>query len=49
MQKDTFAITTDPDDGREYIFQAIDEADKNHSHLDTGASNDGRIYAVPGK
>lgn len=48
MKKNTFAIATDPDDGRSYIYQAIDEADKNHNHNDTHKSNDGRIYAVPG-
>lgn len=47
MTKNTFAIATDPHDGREYIYQAVDEADKNHSHKDTSKSNDGRIYAVP--
>lgn len=49
MTKDTFAFATDPEDNREYIFQAINEADKNHSHLDMSNSNDGRIYEVPGK
>lgn len=49
MKKNTFALATDPEDHREYIFQQIDEADKNHSHNDTDKSNDGRIYEVPGK
>lgn len=48
MTRDTFSIATDPYDGREYIYQAVDEADKNHSHKDTTKSNDGRIYEVPG-
>lgn len=49
MTKDTFRAAVDPEDGRTYVFQAVDEADKNHSHLDTSNSNDGQIYAVPGK
>lgn len=49
MTKDTFKLTKDAEDGRMYIFQAVDEADKNHSHKDTTNSNDGRIYEVPGK
>ena len=34
--------------GRENIYQAIDESDKNHGENETLASNQGRIYAVPG-
>lgn len=49
MTTDTFRAKKDPDDGRMYIYQAVDEADKNHSHKDTSNSNDGRIYEVPGK
>lgn len=49
MSKETFKIAVDPEDNRRYIYQAIDEADKNHSSECTGNSNDGRIYEVPGK
>ena len=49
MTQETFKIATDPTDGRKYIFQAIDEADKNHTFADTTNSNDGRIYEIPGK
>ena len=48
MTKETFQIKTDPSDGRLYIFQDIDEADKNHTYNDTTKSNDGRIYEDPG-
>lgn len=48
VKKNTLSIAINPSDGREYIFQAVDEADKNHSHLDTRKSNDSRIYAVAG-
>ena len=48
MKKNTYAITTDPEDGQRYIYQAIDEADKNHQYSETGASNEGRIYEIKG-
>lgn len=48
MKKNTFSLDTDPEDGREFIFQQIDEAEKNHGHKDTGKSNDGRKNEVPG-
>lgn len=48
MKKMTFSIEIDPEDGRKYLFQAIDEADKNHRHDDTSYANQGRIYEVPG-
>ena len=47
MQMNTFEIGTDPD-GRQYIFQAIDEFDKNHRINDTESANQGRIYELPG-
>ena len=28
MKKNTFAVKFDPEDGRKYMYQAIDEADK---------------------
>ena len=31
MKKNTYKIKTDPEDGRQYFEQEIDEADKNHS------------------
>ena len=48
MKKTTFAIDTDPTNGKEYIYQKEDEADKNHSVCDTSIANQGRIYAIPG-
>ncbi|XP_052679231.1 uncharacterized protein LOC128160024 [Crassostrea angulata] len=48
MTKETFGIETDAI-GREYVFQAIDEADKNHGS--NAAPNEtigeGRMYAQP--
>lgn len=49
MTIETFKVATDPEDGRQYIYQHLDEADKNHRAADTTKSNDGRIYKVPGK
>lgn len=49
MTVETFKVATDPEDNRQYIYQAIDEADKNHGPKDTSNSNDGRIYEVPCK
>ena len=43
MQKSTFAIGVDAD-GRRYIYQKTDEADKNHGANDTSIANQGRIY-----
>ena len=48
MTKETFGIRVDKEDNRKYIFQQIDEADKNHTYHDTTKSNDGRIYEDPG-
>ena len=45
MKKDLFAIDTDPD-GHRYIFQALDESDKNHSEKDFKSTNEGRIYEI---
>ena len=47
MQTDTFDIGMDPD-GRQYIYQARDELDKNHRQNDTDPANQGRIYQQPG-
>ena len=49
MSVNTFAIATDPDTKKEYIYQKVDEADKNHNQNDTHKANQGRIYKVPGK
>ena len=49
MLKDTFTVKTDPDDNRRFIYHAKDECQKNHKESDTSASNDGRIYEIPGK
>lgn len=46
MTKSTFAVSTDSK-GREYIYQAIDELDKNHRETDTNIT-EAHIYAVPG-
>lgn len=46
MTKDTFRIGKD-DTGRQYVYQFIDELDKNH-RADTGGSvTEGRMYEIP--
>ena len=47
MNLQTFEVGTDPD-GRQFIFQAIDELDKNHRDGDTEEAKQGRIYERPG-
>ena len=47
MTLETFEVATDPD-GRQYIFQALDELDKNHREMDTEQAKQGRIYERPG-
>lgn len=44
---ETFQMGTDPD-GTRYIYQAIDESDKNHGINEMQAANDGRMYELPG-
>ena len=48
--KNTFQVAIVNEDAQKgrYIYQAVDECDKNHSANDTKASNDGRIYEIPG-
>lgn len=47
MTKDTFRIGID-DTGRQYVYQFIDEQDKNHM-TDTGGSvTEGRMYELSG-
>ena len=47
MTRSTFRVFTESD-GSEYVYQAIDEADKNHSPDDTTTSNEGRMYENQG-
>ena len=47
MTINTFEIGIDPD-GTEYVFQAIDEMDKNHRADSTDQANQARIYPKPG-
>ena len=49
MTKDTFKVEVDPAEELEYIVQSIDELDKNHGINDTKPTNEGRMYADPGK
>ena len=49
MTIERFKINTDPEDGRRYICQVVDKADKNHKESDTLSSNEGRIYEIRGK
>ena len=43
MTVSTFGIATDPDNMLQYIYQCVDEADKNHSANDTAKANQGGI------
>ena len=49
MKKSTFEVAIDPENNKKYIYQAVDEAHKNHTHDDTSIANQGRIYEIPGK
>ena len=48
MQKGTFAVATDPEVNKRYIYQAIDEADKNHKRHGTKIANQGKVYEITG-
>ena len=48
MTKDTYTIEVDPQDGHCFFHQNKDEADKNHSYLDTNKANECRAYEVKG-
>ena len=48
MTQNTFEVRAEPD-GKEYIFQAIDEIDKNHGPEDVTQTNQGKIYATNGE
>ena len=47
MTQDTFEVQADHD-GKEFIFQAIDEVDKNHGPEDVTKTNQAKIYATNG-
>ena len=49
MTRDTFALGTDGT-GRKYIYQRVDELDKNHIHTTSpdDTVGEGRIYEFPG-
>ena len=38
MSINMFGLATDPQNGMQYIYQCVDEADKNHSHGDTSTA-----------
>ena len=48
MTLNTYSVQTD-DKGRKYVYQAIDEIDKNHTADDSDPTNQGRMYENPGK
>ena len=48
MQVNTFAMAIDGEISHRYIYQRVDEADKDHSAHDTNFANQGRIYEVKG-
>ena len=48
MKTNTFKVAVDHD-GHHYVFQAIKEQVKNHTEKDYMASNEARMYEMPGK
>ena len=44
IYKGTYCQVGKDSDGALYIFQKIDECDKNHDERDTTDTNQGRIY-----
>jgi hypothetical protein len=47
MNKNTFDISADSA-GRRFVYQKVDELDKNHRDLSTGNVTQGRMYELPG-
>ena len=48
MKQYTYAVTFDNEAQRKYIYQAVDEYDKNHNETDTSIANEGHMYEIPG-
>ena len=48
MKQFTFDVKIDPEDGRRFVYQALDEYDKNHNETDMDMANEGRMYEIPG-
>ena len=48
MTKETFEVAVNST-GKRYVYKKIDELDKNHRDLTTGAATQGRMYEQPGK
>ena len=49
MTCDTFELATNETTGRHYLFQAIDEHDKNHTVDSMEPANEARMYETTGK
>ena len=47
MTLDNFELATEPD-GTQYVYQKMDEQDKNHGVKDKEESNVGRMYEIKG-
>ena len=47
METDGFTVITEFD-GSQYVMQQKDEMDKNHGPNDTGATNEAKMYQIPG-
>lgn len=47
MTEETFQLAVDST-GKTYIYQKVDELDKNHCDLTTGAVSQGRMYEIKG-
>ena len=48
MEVDWFELITEPD-GSQHVIQVKDEKDKNHGPQDTTATNEAKMYSIPGK
>ena len=49
MTAETFRVDVDKTDGRKYIYQFIDEHDKNHGVDTMEPANQARIYETTGE
>ena len=48
MTKNTFQVGEDPD-GRQFLYQAVHEGNKNHDENDDEPTTEARIYEIEGK
>ena len=48
MRQDWFEVQVNPENGDKFLIQVKDEMDKNHREDDFKATNQGKMYDVPG-